>query len=163
MAGDTLKLTCKVNRVTLNIKWNKNGASDIPRAQIGPRIGDEITLYIEKVVQDDSGVYSCEAYNMAGAVSSTVRITVRGKPYGRCRSPELLNLKLDGNMGNVEPIQRTLYINVKEKLKIIFEGGLRTVVNIKTMYNTVHVAWCTKRKKENSATQSRLKQYIKQF
>ena len=81
MAGDTLKLTCKVNRVTLNIKWKKNGASDIPRAQIGPRIGDEITLYIENVVQDDSGVYSCEAYNMAGAVSSTVKITVRGKPY----------------------------------------------------------------------------------
>ena len=81
MSGDPLKLTCKVNRVTLNIKWKKNGASDIPRAQISPRTGEEITLYIEHVVQDDSGVYSCEAYNVAGAVSSTVKITVKGKPY----------------------------------------------------------------------------------
>ena len=80
MTGDPLKLTCKVNRVTLSIKWKKNGASDIPRAQIGPRVGEERTLCIEKVVPDDSGVYSCEAHNIAGAVSSTVKITVRGKP-----------------------------------------------------------------------------------
>ena len=79
MAGDPLKLTCKVNRVTLNIKWKKNGASDIPRAQFGPRIGKEKTLYIEEVVTDDSGVYSCEAHNIADTASSTVKITVRGK------------------------------------------------------------------------------------
>lgn len=79
MAGDALRLTCKVNRVTLNIKWKKNGASNIPRAQIGQRVGDEKTLYIEKVIPDDSGVYSCEAHNMAATVSSTVKITVRGK------------------------------------------------------------------------------------
>ena len=81
MAGDLLELTCKVNRVALNIQWKKNGSSDIPRAQIRPRAGDEKKLYIEKVVPDDSGVYSCEAYNMAGAVSSIVTIKVRGKPY----------------------------------------------------------------------------------
>lgn len=81
MAGDALKLTCKVNRVTMNIKWKKNSASDIPRAHISPRLGDEITLYIKNVVPDDSGVYSCEAQNMAGTVSATVKITVRGKPY----------------------------------------------------------------------------------
>jgi len=57
MAGDTLRLTCKVNRVTLNIKWKKNGASNVPRAQSGQRVGDEKTLYIEKVVPDDRGVY----------------------------------------------------------------------------------------------------------
>lgn len=79
MAGDALRLTCKVNRVTLNIKWKKNGASNIPRAQIGQRVGDVKTLYIEKVIPDDSGVYSCEAHNMAATVSSTVKITVRGK------------------------------------------------------------------------------------
>ena len=80
MTGDPLKLTCKVNRVTLSIKWKKNGDSDIPRAQIGPRMFEKRTLYIGNVVPDDSGVYSCEACNMAGAVSSTVKITVRGKP-----------------------------------------------------------------------------------
>ena len=81
MEGDALTLTCKVNRVTLNINWRKNGAVDIPRAKIGQRVGDESTLYINNVVPDDSGVYSCEAHNMAGTVSSTVKITVRGKPY----------------------------------------------------------------------------------
>ena len=65
----------------MNIKWKKNGASDIPRAKIGQRVGDKSTLYIKTVVPDDSGVYSCEAHNMAGTVSSTVKITVRGKPY----------------------------------------------------------------------------------
>jgi len=80
MAGDALKLTCKVNRVTMNIKWKKNGASDIPRAEIGSRLEDQSTLYIKNVVPDDSGVYSCEAHNMADTVSSTVKITVRGKP-----------------------------------------------------------------------------------
>ena len=64
----------------MKIKWKKNGASDIPRAQIGPPLGDESTLYIKNVVPDDSGVYSCEASNMAGTVSSAVMITVRGKP-----------------------------------------------------------------------------------
>ena len=81
MAGAPLRLTCRVNRVTLNIKWKKNGASEIPRAQIDPRVGDESTLHIENVVPDDSGVYSCEAHNMAATVSSTVKITVRGKSH----------------------------------------------------------------------------------
>ena len=103
MAGDLLKLTCKVNRVTLSIKWKKNGASDIPRAQIGPRIGKEKTLYIESVIPDDSGVYSCEAHNMAGASSSIVKITVRGKPGGKC----LTGLKDT--------------INIKDKLKMTLE------------------------------------------
>lgn len=81
MAGDALRMTCRVNRVTLQINWMKNGASEISTAQIGPRIGDESTLYIENVVPDDSGDYSCEAHNRAGTVSSTVKITVRGKQY----------------------------------------------------------------------------------
>ena len=86
MAGDPLRLTCKVNRVTLHIKWKKNGASEISRAQIGPRVGDESSLYIKNVVPDDSGVYSCEAHNMAATVSSTVKITVRSKSYDICHS-----------------------------------------------------------------------------
>ena len=53
MAGDALRLTCKVNRVTMKIKWKKNGASDIPRAQFSPPVGDESTLYIKNVVPDD--------------------------------------------------------------------------------------------------------------
>ena len=80
MPGDALILTCKVNRVTIKIKWKKNGVSDIPRAQIGPSLGDESTLYIKNVVPDDSGVYSCEASNMARTVSSDIKITVSGKP-----------------------------------------------------------------------------------
>ena len=79
MEGDALTLTCRVNKVTLQIKWKKNGASEIPRAQIGPRVGDESTLYIANVEPGDSGDYACEAHNRADIVSSTVKITVRGK------------------------------------------------------------------------------------
>lgn len=81
MVGDPLRLTCRVNRVTLQITWMKNGASKISTAQIGPRKGNESTLYTDKVVLDDSGNYSYEAHNRAGNVSSTVKITVSGKQY----------------------------------------------------------------------------------
>ena len=79
MVGDPLRLICRVNRVTLQISWMKNDASEITTAQVSRRIGDESTLYIENVVQDDSGDYSCEAHNRVGTASSTVKITVRGK------------------------------------------------------------------------------------
>lgn len=79
MAGNELRLTCKVNKVTLQISWKKNGASKIPRAEIGPRVGDERTLHIPYVVLGDSGDYSCEARNRAGTVSSTVKIIVMGE------------------------------------------------------------------------------------
>lgn len=79
MEGDALRLSCRVNKVTLQIKWKKDGASEIPRAEIGQRVGDESALHIASVVSDDSGDYSCEAHNRAGTVSSTVKITVRGK------------------------------------------------------------------------------------
>lgn len=81
IVGDALGLTCRVNRATLQITWMKNGASKISTAQIGPRKDDESTLYIEKVVLDDSGIYSCKAHNRAGTMSSTVKITVRGKQH----------------------------------------------------------------------------------
>lgn len=78
MIGDPLSLTCKVNEATLEIKWKKDGASEIPRAEIFP-IRDESTLFISKVVTSDSGEYSCEAHNRAGIASSTLKINVRGK------------------------------------------------------------------------------------
>ena len=59
----------------------KNGDSKISTAQIGPRKGNESTLYIDKVVLDDSGNYSCKAHNKAGNASSTVKIIVSGKQY----------------------------------------------------------------------------------
>ena len=89
MAGDALRLTCKVNKVTSQIKWKKNGASEIPRAEIGPRVGDESTLHIANVEPSDSGDYSCEAHNKAGTMSSTVKITVTGKidvGFQRCQT-----------------------------------------------------------------------------
>ena len=79
MAGDSIRLTCRVNKVALQIKWKKSGASEIPRAQINLRVGDESTLHIPSVVPGDSGVYACVAHNRAGTASSTVKITVRGK------------------------------------------------------------------------------------
>ena len=81
MVGDELKLTCEVNEVTTDIKWLKNGALVSSRAHVSPRVGDKSILSIEKVVEDDSGEYSCEASNEAGIVSRSpsVKITVRGK------------------------------------------------------------------------------------
>ena len=81
MVGDKLKLTCEVNKVTTDIKWLKNGALVSSRAHVSPRVGDKSILSIAKVVEDDSGEYSCEASNEAGIVtrSSSVKIEIRGR------------------------------------------------------------------------------------
>ncbi|KAL9959875.1 hypothetical protein ACROYT_G033244 [Oculina patagonica] len=78
MVGNELKLTCVVNKVTTNVKWMKNGVLVSQKAHIGLQEGDKSILSIEKVVEDDSGEYSCEASNEAGIVSrSSVQIKVR--------------------------------------------------------------------------------------
>jgi len=79
--GDELRLTCKVNKVTVAIKWEKNDDETIPRAQIDTRVDDTLSeLFIEDVVEGDSGEYSCEARNTPGIVArSTVKINVNGK------------------------------------------------------------------------------------
>ncbi|KAL9954556.1 hypothetical protein ACROYT_G042112 [Oculina patagonica] len=73
--GDELVLTCKVNKATLEIKWKKDGASEIPRAQIDKREGISI-LSIPKVVTSDRGEYSCEAHNKAGYRSFPATVIV---------------------------------------------------------------------------------------
>ncbi len=71
-------LTCTVNKATLEIKWKKDGASEIPRAQIDKREGISI-LSIPKVVTSDRGEYSCEAHNKAGYRSFPATVIVEGK------------------------------------------------------------------------------------
>ena len=79
--GDELRLTCEVNRVTVKIIWKKEDDEVIPRAQIDTQLNDKLSkLFIEEVVESDSGEYSCEAHNTPGIVAfSTVKINVRGK------------------------------------------------------------------------------------
>ena len=80
-AGDELRLTCKVNRATVAIAWKKNDDEVIPRAQIDTGVDGRLSkLFIEGVVEGDSGEYSCEARNRPGIVArSTVKINVMGK------------------------------------------------------------------------------------
>jgi len=63
--------------------WKKDDATVTPRAQIDTQlhVDDKFSkLFIEGVVEGDSGEYSCEAYNTPGIVArSTVKINVRGK------------------------------------------------------------------------------------
>ena len=71
-------LTCTVNKATLEIKWKKDGASEIPRAQVKKSEGISV-LSIVKVVTSDSGEYSCEAHNQAGQRSFTAEVKVESK------------------------------------------------------------------------------------
>ena len=79
--GDELRLTCKVNRATVGIAWKKNDDETIPRAQIDTQVDGTLSkLFIEGVVEGDSGEYSCEARNRPGIVArSIVKINVMGK------------------------------------------------------------------------------------
>ena len=79
--GDKLRLTCSVNEVTVNITWKKDGDPIKERAVIDTQL-DETTSYlvITKVVEGDSGEYSCEARNGLGNVArSIVMIKVNRK------------------------------------------------------------------------------------
>ena len=79
--GSELRLTCEVNKATVKIIWKKDNDAQIPRAQIDTQLDEKWSkLFIEGVVEGDSGEYSCEAHNGPGIVAcSAVKINVRGK------------------------------------------------------------------------------------
>ena len=79
--GDKLRLTCSVNEVTVNITWKKDGDPIKERAVIDTQLGETKSyLVIAKVVEEDSGEYSCEARNRLGNVArSIVMIKVNRK------------------------------------------------------------------------------------
>ena len=78
--GDKLRLTCSVNEVTVNITWKKDGDPIKERAVIDKQLGETSYLVIAKVVEEDSGEYSCEARNRLGNVArSIVMIKVNRK------------------------------------------------------------------------------------
>ncbi|XP_022809277.1 peroxidasin homolog [Stylophora pistillata] len=76
-SGDKLRLICIVNEVTVNITWKKDGDQIKKRANIFTQSDEKKGyLHIAKVVEEDSGVYSCEARNRLGNVArSTVTIS----------------------------------------------------------------------------------------
>ena len=85
--GDELRLTCKVNKVTVTIMWTKNNDdARITRAEIDTNVDGKLSkLSIAEVVEGDGGEYSCEALNRAGiVVRSTVKINVKGKVTSLC-------------------------------------------------------------------------------
>ena len=71
--GDKLRLTCSVNEATVNITWKKDGDPIKERAVIDTQL-DETTSYlvIAKVVEEDTGEYSCEARNRLGNVAHSI-------------------------------------------------------------------------------------------
>jgi len=81
--GDELRLTCQVNKVTVKIIWKKDDDTVIPRAQIDTQLDDKLSkLFIEGVIEGDSGEYACEAHDRPGTcivAHSAVKITIRGK------------------------------------------------------------------------------------
>ena len=64
----------------MEVNWKKNGLPVPKNEKVRvSRIGDSSTLVISNVGSDDSGDYSCEARNLAGSSSSTVKIIVEGR------------------------------------------------------------------------------------
>ncbi|XP_022807798.1 deleted in malignant brain tumors 1 protein-like [Stylophora pistillata] len=80
--GEVLTLTCKVNEKTVNIIWKKDGESFKERAVIDTRLDKRKSrVVITKVVEDDSGEYSCEASNKLGTVvRSSVTLDIKAAP-----------------------------------------------------------------------------------
>nr|XP_058944108.1 vascular endothelial growth factor receptor 3-like [Pocillopora verrucosa] len=80
--GDTLKLICIVNEETISIMWKKDGDLITEKAVIETRLDEENSkLDITKVVEEDSGEYSCEARNKLRTVArSVVTVNVKEAP-----------------------------------------------------------------------------------
>ena len=76
-AGEDITLICKVSGLKVEVNWTKNGLP-LPKNDSNT-LGDSSTLVISNVGSDDSGHYSCEARNLAGSSSSTVKISVEGR------------------------------------------------------------------------------------
>ena len=80
LAGEDIKLTCKVSGLKVEVNWKKNGLPVPKNEKVRvSRDGDSSTLVISNVGSDDSGDYSCETRNPAGYSSSTVKIRVMGR------------------------------------------------------------------------------------
>ncbi|XP_066015715.1 fibroblast growth factor receptor 1-A [Pocillopora verrucosa] len=95
--GDKLRLTCSVNKATVNITWKKDGDPVKERAVIETQL-DETTSYliIAKVVEEDSGEYSCEARNRVGNVARSI-VMIKVNPV----SPFLVWYYIFGSMAAV--------------------------------------------------------------
>ncbi|XP_022777574.1 fibroblast growth factor receptor 4-like isoform X2 [Stylophora pistillata] len=95
--GYELKSTCLVNDATVTITWKKDGD---PIKVINMKLDEKTSeLRIPKVVEKDSGEYSCEARNRLGNVArSTVTINVNS---GKVRSPSLVWYFIVGSMAAV--------------------------------------------------------------
>ena len=82
LAGEDIKLTCKVSGLRLEVEWKKNGLPVPKNEKVRVSWGDDSsTLVINNVGSKDSGNYSCEARNSAGYSSSTVKIRVTGAVF----------------------------------------------------------------------------------
>ena len=76
-------MICIVNEETISIMWKKDGDLITEKAVIETRLDEKNSkLDITKVVEEDSGEYSCEARNKPGTVArSVVIVNVKGKLF----------------------------------------------------------------------------------
>ena len=82
LAGEDIKLTCKVSGLRVEVSWKKNGSPLLKNEEVRVSWDDDSsTLVINNVGSEDSGDYSCEARNSAGYSSSTVKIRVKGTVF----------------------------------------------------------------------------------
>ena len=81
--GDTATLICRGPRGVPEprIKWKKDGQQIHPHARI--TVNEHGSLIIEDARKDDSGMYMCIAYNIAGSKeSNAAQLIVKGKENG---------------------------------------------------------------------------------
>ena len=75
--GSSTNLTCLANGdPTPNYQWYKSGQL-LTTTQVSLDDGNK-TLILTNVTMEDDGVYTCEAYNVEGNVTSSTRLAVHG-------------------------------------------------------------------------------------
>ncbi|PFX13473.1 Vascular endothelial growth factor receptor 2 [Stylophora pistillata] len=77
LEGGTLKLTCLFQKVK-NVTWKKDGATNIQNAIVKTEKGKS-NITISDTQPDDSGKYSCEAFNQAGSKSADAMVNIMAR------------------------------------------------------------------------------------
>lgn len=79
--GESVTLECSATgQPQPRVTWTKGDRTPLPsdaRINITPSGG----LYIQNVVREDGGLYTCFASNNVDTIHSTARIIVQGKPF----------------------------------------------------------------------------------
>lgn len=81
LAGQNVRFDCEVDSIeNVRLTWKKEQQEIVPEAS-HISFNHRTSLNITKVTEQDDGLYTCIAQNIAGEITSKASLTVHSKSY----------------------------------------------------------------------------------